>query len=156
MKKWWINWSTNVCSTLPVDRYRYALYGTVLSRIIFLGCAGFDEQQKRPGGEPAGPSPGVHQRADPPGRWGHALQLGGRCSPCAGQLASRDGEKFISASFKFTRTVFGSHFVFTRTVDPDSLNLDQDRDPDPAFQVNPDKDADLIRIHGFDDQKLKK
>jgi hypothetical protein len=27
-------------------------------------------------------------------------------------------------------------------VDPDSLNLDPDTDPDPAFQVNPD----LIRI----------
>jgi hypothetical protein len=37
-------------------------------------------------------------------------------------------------------------------VDPDSLNPDPDGDPDPAFQVNPD----LIRIQGFDDQKLKK
>jgi hypothetical protein len=37
-------------------------------------------------------------------------------------------------------------------VDPDSLN------PDPAFQVNPDSaatDQDLVRIQGFDDQKLK-
>ncbi len=29
-----------------------------------------------------------------------------------------------------------------------------DTDPDPAFQVNPDPDP--IRIHGFDDQKIKK
>jgi hypothetical protein len=28
--------------------------------------------------------------------------------------------------------------------------------PDPAFQVNPDTDPDLIRIQGYDDQKLKK
>jgi hypothetical protein len=53
----------------------YLLIGTgmlctvpVLNRVIFLGCAGFDEQQERSGGEPAGPPPGVHQRADPPGR----------------------------------------------------------------------------------------
>jgi hypothetical protein len=32
-------------------------------------------------------------------------------------------------------------------VDPDSLNLDSDPDTDP--------DPDLIRIQGFDDQKLK-
>jgi hypothetical protein len=40
---------------------------------------------------------------------------------------------------------------FNKAVDPDSLN------PDPAFQVNPDPatDQDLIRIQGFDDQKLK-
>jgi hypothetical protein len=35
-----------------------------------------------------------------------------------------------------------------------------DPDPDPAFLVNPDlntdTDPDLIRIQGFDDQKLKK
>jgi hypothetical protein len=39
-------------------------------------------------------------------------------------------------------------------VDPDLLNPDSD--PDPAFQVNPDPDSDLIRIQAFDDQKLKK
>ncbi len=32
------------------------------------------------------------------------------------------------------------------------MNQDPDTDLDPAFQVNPDP----IRIHGFDDQKLKK
>ncbi len=42
--------------------------------------------------------------------------------------------------------------VISRGLDPDSLNPDPDRDPDPAFQVNPDP----IRIQGFDDQKLKK
>jgi hypothetical protein len=31
---------------------------------------------------------------------------------------------------------------------------DPDTDQDPAFQVNPDQD--LIRIQGFDDQKLEK
>jgi hypothetical protein len=40
--------------------------------------------------------------------------------------------------------------ALTRAVDPDSWN----RDPDPSFQLNPD--PDLIRIQGFDDQKLKK
>jgi hypothetical protein len=39
-----------------------------------------------------------------------------------------------------------------KNVDPDSLNPD----PDPAFQVNPDRDQDPIRIQGFDHQKLKK
>jgi hypothetical protein len=29
-------------------------------------------------------------------------------------------------------------------------------DPDPAFQVNPDMDPDLMRIQDFDDQKPKK
>ncbi len=39
-------------------------------------------------------------------------------------------------------------------MDPDSLNPD----PDTAFQVNQDQDTDPdpIRIHGFDDKKLKK
>jgi hypothetical protein len=37
--------------------------------------------------------------------------------------------------------------VYSRAVDPDSLNPDTDQDP--AFQVNP------IRIQSFDDQKLK-
>ncbi len=32
--------------------------------------------------------------------------------------------------------------VVIRAVDPDSLNSDQDTDPDPAFQVNPDSDKD--------------
>ncbi len=35
-------------------------------------------------------------------------------------------------------------------MDSDSLNPD----PDPAFKLKPD--PDLIRIQGFDDQKLKK
>ncbi len=41
---------------------------------------------------------------------------------------------------------------FSKAVDPDSLNPD----PDPAFQVHPDTDLDLIRIQGFDYQNLKK
>ncbi len=43
-------------------------------------------------------------------------------------------------------------------MDPDSLNPDSYTDPDPAFQVNPDTDQDLvtIRFEGFDDNKLKK
>jgi hypothetical protein len=39
-------------------------------------------------------------------------------------------------------------------VDPNSLNPDQNTDPDLAFQVNPVLDP--IRIQIFDDQKLKK
>jgi hypothetical protein len=45
------------------------------------------------------------------------------------------------------------YFVFSRAVDPDSL--------DPAFQVNPDTDPDPdtgpnpIRIQGFDDKNLR-
>jgi hypothetical protein len=35
-------------------------------------------------------------------------------------------------------------------VDPDSLHPDPEKDPDPAFQVDP------IRIKGFDDQKFRK
>ncbi len=45
------------------------------------------------------------------------------------------------------------------TLNPDTLNPDPNPDkmnldlnPDPAFKVNPD----LIRIQGFEDQKLKK
>jgi hypothetical protein len=34
-------------------------------------------------------------------------------------------------------------------MDPDSLNSDS------AFQVDTEMDPDLIRIQGFDDQKLK-
>ncbi len=34
------------------------------------------------------------------------------------------------------------------------LNPDPDTDPDAKFQVN--QDPDLIRIQGFDDQKLRK
>ncbi len=49
--------------------------------------------------------------------------------------------------------IFEAFFIFLwcRVVDPDT-------DLDPAFQVNrdPDTDPDTIRIHGFDDQKLKK
>jgi hypothetical protein len=51
--------------------------------------------------------------------------------------------------------IFEAFFIFLwcRVVDPDP-----DTDLDPAFQVNPDPDTDpdTIRIHGFDDQKLKK
>jgi hypothetical protein len=43
-----------------------------------------------------------------------------------------------------------------RAVDPDSLNPDSYTDPDPAFQVNPDADLDLVFIRIFDDNKLKK
>ncbi len=35
-------------------------------------------------------------------------------------------------------------------VDPDSLNPDQDKNPDPAFQVNPDPDTP------YDDEKQRK
>jgi hypothetical protein len=53
--------------------------------------------------------------------------------------------------------------VFSRAVDPNSLNLDPNTDPDPEFQVNQDADADTdpdpIRIQGFfypkTDEKIK-
>jgi hypothetical protein len=38
------------------------------------------------------------------------------------------------------------------SMDPDSLN--QDMNPDPAFQVNPNPDP--IQIQGFDEQNLKR
>jgi hypothetical protein len=41
-------------------------------------------------------------------------------------------------------------------VDPNLLNPDRDADPDSAFQVNPDTDPNLIRIQGFEDQKMEK
>ena len=40
----------------------------------------------------------------------------------------------------------------SRAVDPDSLNPGPYTEPNPAFQVNPDR----IRIQDFYDQKLKK
>jgi hypothetical protein len=36
-----------------------------------------------------------------------------------------------------------SSSLFSRAVDPISLNPDPDRDRDPAFQVNLDADADM-------------
>jgi hypothetical protein len=42
--------------------------------------------------------------------------------------------------------------IIGKALDPDSLNPDPDRNPDPAFQVNPDP----IRIQDFDDQKQKR
>jgi hypothetical protein len=44
--------------------------------------------------------------------------------------------------------------ILPSVVDPDSLNLVPDTNPDPALQVNPDPDKN--RIQGFDDQKLQK
>jgi hypothetical protein len=46
-----------------------------------------------------------------------------------------DLAQYLSTHMLYDRVIF-------RALDPDSLNQDPDRDPDPACEVNPDLDTD--------------
>jgi hypothetical protein len=69
-----------------------------------------------------------------------------------GNPLTQVAEHHIPLNLSLTGNLISSHNYFSRSELWIRIHLN----PDPAFQVNPDRDPDLIRIQGFDDQKLKK